>query len=188
MRYPVAVEPATETTCFGVAVPDLPGCFSAGDTLDEAMTGAEESAAAWIDATLDVGDPVPPPSSLDAIRRNPDYAGWIFGLITVDAALLDDTVERVNITCRAVYSCVSMRWRGQREKPVPATSLIRSRWTSRVAYRFLNARAAIGQGSLGRVLPPGLDDDANVPNPVRLPCRRFHNDHDILPKQGKEVD
>jgi predicted RNase H-like HicB family nuclease len=98
MRYPVAIEPATENTCFGVVVPDLPGCFSAGDTLDEAMTGAEESAAAWIDATLDAGDSVPPPSSLDAIRRNPDYAGWIFGLITVDAALLDDTIERVNIT------------------------------------------------------------------------------------------
>ena len=98
MRYPVAIELATEGTCFGVAVPDLPGCFSAGDTLDEAMTGAEESAAAWIDATLDAGDPVPPPSSIDAIRRNPDYAGWIFGLISVDAGLLDDTVERVNIT------------------------------------------------------------------------------------------
>lgn len=98
MRYPVAIEPATETTCFGVAVPDLPGCYSAGDTLDEAMTGAEESAAAWIDATLDAGEAVPPPSSLDAIRSNPDYAGWIFGLISVDAGLLDDTVERVNIT------------------------------------------------------------------------------------------
>lgn len=98
MRYPVAIEPATDSTCFGVVVPDLPGCFSAGDTLDDAITGAEESAAAWIDAALDAGDPVPSPSSLDAIRQNPDYTGWIFGLITVNAALLDDTVERVNIT------------------------------------------------------------------------------------------
>jgi predicted RNase H-like HicB family nuclease len=98
MRYPVAIEPGTDSTCFGVVVPDLPGCFSAGDTLDEAVTAAEESAAAWIDATLDAGDPVPPPSSLDAIQRNPDYTGWIFGLISVDAALLDDTIERVNIT------------------------------------------------------------------------------------------
>ena len=27
-----------------------PGCFSAGDTLDEAIAGAEQAAAAWIDA------------------------------------------------------------------------------------------------------------------------------------------
>jgi predicted RNase H-like HicB family nuclease len=98
MRYPIAIEPGTGTTAFGVVVPDLPGCFSAGDTLDEAMTGAEEAAAAWIDATLDAGDAIPRPSSLDAIRANPDYVGWIFALITLDPALLDDTCERVNIT------------------------------------------------------------------------------------------
>ena len=58
MRYPVAIEPGSKTTAFGVVVPDLPGCFSAGDTLDDAMAGAEEAAAAWIDASLDAGEPI----------------------------------------------------------------------------------------------------------------------------------
>ncbi len=98
MRYPIAIEPGNDTVAFGVVVPDLPGCFSAGDTLDEAMAGAEEAAAAWIDATLDAGNPIPTPSSLDAVRQNPEFAGWTFGVITLDPALLDDTIERVNIT------------------------------------------------------------------------------------------
>jgi predicted RNase H-like HicB family nuclease len=98
MRYPIAIEPGTETTAFGVIVPDLPGCFSAGDTLDEALAGAEEAAAAWVDAALDAGEAVPAASSLDALHGNPDYAGWTFGVITLDPALLDDTIERVNIT------------------------------------------------------------------------------------------
>ncbi|SIQ19325.1 MULTISPECIES: type II toxin-antitoxin system HicB family antitoxin [Acidiphilium] len=98
MRYPIAIEPGTDQTAFGVAIPDLPGCFSAGDTLDEALTAAEQAAAAWIDATLDAGGPIPKPTSLDAIRTNPDYAGWTFGIITIDPALLDDTIARVNIT------------------------------------------------------------------------------------------
>jgi predicted RNase H-like HicB family nuclease len=98
MRYPIAIEPGTKSTAFGVVVPDLPGCFSAGDSLDEAILGAEEAAAAWIDATLDAGGRIPAPSSLDSLRQNPDYAGWSFGVITLDVALLDDTVERVNIT------------------------------------------------------------------------------------------
>lgn len=63
-----------------------------------ALTNAEEAAAAWIDATLDAGQPIPRPSSLDAIWDNPAYAGYTFGVITVDPALLDDTAERVNIT------------------------------------------------------------------------------------------
>jgi predicted RNase H-like HicB family nuclease len=92
------IEAGTETTAFGVVVPDLPGCFSAGDSLDEALTAAEEAAAAWIDAALDAGEAIPPPSNLEALRENPDYRGWAFAVITIDPALLDDTTERVNIT------------------------------------------------------------------------------------------
>ena len=98
MRYPIAIEPGTGSTAFGVVAPDLPGCFSAGDTLDEAMTAAEEAAAAWVDATLDSGHAIPAPTSVDALSQRPEYAGWIFGVITLDPALFDDTIERVNIT------------------------------------------------------------------------------------------
>jgi predicted RNase H-like HicB family nuclease len=98
VRYPIAIEPGSETTAFGVVVPDLPGCFSAGDSLDEAIAGAEEAAAGWIDAALDGGAAVPAPSSLETLRQNPDYAGWMFGVITLDPALFDDTIERVNIS------------------------------------------------------------------------------------------
>ena len=98
MRYPIAIEIGTETAAYGVVVPDLPGCFSAGDTLDEAVTGAEEAAAAWIDAMLDAGGAVPAPSSIEAVRARPEYAGWAFGIVAVDPAALDSSVERVNIT------------------------------------------------------------------------------------------
>ena len=98
MRYPIVIEPGTEKSAFGVVVPDLPGCFSAGDSLDEAIAGAEEAAAAWIDAALDTGEPIPPPSALEAIQRNADFKGWLVGVIAIDPALLDDTIERVNIT------------------------------------------------------------------------------------------
>jgi predicted RNase H-like HicB family nuclease len=98
MRYPIAIEPGTETTAFGVVVPDLPGCFSAGDTLDEAIANAEEAAAAWIDAALDAGHPIPAPSPADRIRARPEFDGWILGVVVVDPAALDDRVERVNIT------------------------------------------------------------------------------------------
>ena len=98
MRYPIAIEPRTERSDYGVVIPDLPGCFSAGETLEEAIAGAEEAGLAWIDAALDTGEAVPPPSTLEAIRANPEYAGWILSVLTIDPAALDDTVERVNVT------------------------------------------------------------------------------------------
>jgi predicted RNase H-like HicB family nuclease len=59
VRYPIAIEIGAGEAAYGVVVPDLPGGFSAGDTLDEAVAGAEEAAAAWVDATLDAGGAIP---------------------------------------------------------------------------------------------------------------------------------
>jgi predicted RNase H-like HicB family nuclease len=98
MRYPVAIETGDAAHAFGVAVPDLPGCFTAGDTLDEALAGAQEAMALWIEATLDAGHAVPTPSSLEAIRQIPDYLGWTFALVDIDPAWLDDRAERINIS------------------------------------------------------------------------------------------
>src|SRR3954462_838766 len=98
VRYPIVIEPGTDATAFGVIVPDLPGCFSAGDSLGVAVLGAEEAAAAWIDAALGAGEPIPAPSTLGALRRQPDYGGSMFRIITLDRAVLHDTIERVNIT------------------------------------------------------------------------------------------
>jgi predicted RNase H-like HicB family nuclease len=98
MRYPIVIESGSADTAFGVVVPDLLGCFSAGDTLDEAIDAAKEAAAAWVDAAIDQGIPIPPPSDLDAIRRRPEYADWTVGILELDDVLADDTIERVNIT------------------------------------------------------------------------------------------
>ncbi|MBF0394709.1 MAG: type II toxin-antitoxin system HicB family antitoxin [Alphaproteobacteria bacterium] len=98
MRYPILIEEGTDTAAFGIVVPDLPGCFSAGDTLDEAIEAAREAAAAWVDAALDAGMTVPAPSKLDEIRRLSGYEGWTIGVVELDPDLFDDSIERVNIT------------------------------------------------------------------------------------------
>jgi predicted RNase H-like HicB family nuclease len=99
MRYPVAIEPGTDTEAFGVVVPDLPGCFSAGDTLEDAMTQAEEAIVAWIEAALDAGQDIPQPSDIATLRKaHKDLKNWVWAAVTVDPAVLDDTLERVNIS------------------------------------------------------------------------------------------
>jgi predicted RNase H-like HicB family nuclease len=99
MRYPIAIETGTDATAWGVVVPDLPGCFSAGDSMEEAMVQAEDAVTAWIEAALDAGQDIPKPSSIDAMRAaHPELAGWLWALVKVDPAMLDDTLERVNIS------------------------------------------------------------------------------------------
>lgn len=98
MRYPVAIETGSDIAAFGIVVPDLPGCFSAGDTIDQAMGNVEEAIDLWIEAALDAGQEIPAPSTLDAIQARPEFTGWAFGVVTIDPAALDDRIERVNIT------------------------------------------------------------------------------------------
>lgn len=99
MRYPVAIEPGNDTHTFGVVVPDLPGCFSAGDTMEEALAHAEEAISAWIETTLDAGREIPRPSPIDALRKTHKVPkGWIWALVAIDPSTIDDTLERVNIS------------------------------------------------------------------------------------------
>jgi predicted RNase H-like HicB family nuclease len=55
MRYPIAIETGDSKHAYGVVVPDLPGCFSAGDTLDEALTNAREAILLHLEGLLDDG-------------------------------------------------------------------------------------------------------------------------------------
>ena len=99
MRYPVAIETGTDTAAFGVVVPDLPGCFSAGETMEDAMAQAEDAIVAWIETALDAGQAVPQPSGVEMLRKkHKEWKGWVWAVVTVDPAALDDTLERVNIS------------------------------------------------------------------------------------------
>jgi predicted RNase H-like HicB family nuclease len=98
MRYAIAIEPGDKHHAFGVEVPDLPGCFSAGDTLDEAMDQAKEAIMLHVEGLLDDGKLIPEPQSLDTLRACPQYVDRVWAVIDVDLSQLDDVTERINIT------------------------------------------------------------------------------------------
>ena len=64
LHYPAIVE-GDRTTGYSVFFPDLPGCTSAGDTIQEAATNAEEALAGHVALLVEGGEPVPQPGSLD---------------------------------------------------------------------------------------------------------------------------
>uniref|UniRef100_UPI003342DD80 type II toxin-antitoxin system HicB family antitoxin n=1 Tax=Castellaniella defragrans TaxID=75697 RepID=UPI003342DD80 len=99
MKYPVAIEPGNETQAWGAVVPDLPGCFSAADEgIDQAIEASKEAIELWIEAAMDSGQPIPSPGSISTHQANPEFAGWIWAVVEIDPACMDETVERVNIT------------------------------------------------------------------------------------------
>ena len=101
MKYPIAIEPGDETHAFGVVVPDIPGCFSAGDTLDEAIDNAGEAILLMLETMMDDGLAIPTPGSVSEHQKNPEFSEWVWAVVSVDMATLSDKAERVNITLPA---------------------------------------------------------------------------------------
>src|SRR5260221_13443411 len=81
---------------FGVSFQDLPGCVTAGRTLEEAQRLAGEALALHIAGMAEDGEAIPEPSTIDDVANDPAMKGAVAFLVTVD---LEKTV-RVNITAR----------------------------------------------------------------------------------------
>lgn len=97
MRYPIVIHKDADSD-YGVIVPDLPGCFSAGSTLDETLAMAREAIECHIGGLLLDGDPLPCLQPLEVHQANPEYAGGIWYIVDIDISQFDDKAERVNIT------------------------------------------------------------------------------------------
>jgi predicted RNase H-like HicB family nuclease len=98
MRYPIAIETGDTKHAFGVVVPDLPGCFSAGDTLDDALTNAREAILLHLEGMLDDGKAFPVPTSIEKLQKKRGFGGWTWAVVEVDVSELGDKAARINIT------------------------------------------------------------------------------------------
>lgn len=101
MLYPIAIEPGDDSRAFGVVVPDIPGCFSAGDTLDEAIANAREAIDFHLDGLAEDNAEIPVASSFAKHQANPKYAGWIWAVVEVDVTRYLGKAEKINITLPA---------------------------------------------------------------------------------------
>jgi len=98
MKFPVAIH-KDDGTDYGVIVPDFPGCHSWGETIEQALSNTVEAVEAWVESSVENGDTVDfKPSSIEALRGNPDYDNAIWAMVDIDPTTFDMKPERVNIS------------------------------------------------------------------------------------------
>ena len=83
---------------YGVTVPDLPGCFSHGDSLDEAIESAKEAIDFHIEGLVEMGLEIPKPLPLTEHRANTDFADAVWFVVDVDVRRFEGKSEKINIT------------------------------------------------------------------------------------------
>ena len=70
MKSYFAIVHKDEDSAVGVVFPDLPGCFSAGDTYDKAIANAHVALRLYAEAERDAGRQLPKPRTFEALYRD----------------------------------------------------------------------------------------------------------------------
>ena len=99
-RY-VGILEKDEGRLWGVWFPDLPGCVTAGETMDEAISNAPDVLALFAEVAAEHGEPLPPPRSIEALKCDAEVAA---ALAKGNAALLVPLVQSTGRTVRANIS------------------------------------------------------------------------------------
>jgi len=73
-HYIAIIEDVGPETAIGIWFPDLPGCFSAGDSVDDAFRNAEEAPALYAEGECEEGRSLPVPRTLSELRQDPKAA------------------------------------------------------------------------------------------------------------------
>lgn len=97
MLYPIVIHKDPKSN-YGVTVPDLPGCFSSSDTIDNALVEATEAIECHLEGMLMDGEQIPSLQPIEQHQNNPDFAGGTWAVVPIDLSKLDSTTKRVNIT------------------------------------------------------------------------------------------
>jgi predicted RNase H-like HicB family nuclease len=97
MNFPVVIHKDPKSD-YGVIVPDLPGCFSAGRTIDEALAMAREAIELHLDGMIDDGEAVPKPGAIEDYRGQPGFRGGVWAVVSISPAGLRVKARRINIS------------------------------------------------------------------------------------------
>jgi predicted RNase H-like HicB family nuclease len=98
MRFPVVLH-TDDGQHYGVTVPDLPGCFSAGNSIDDALVQVLEAIDLHLEGTMeDEAAELPTPQPIGVHQQNPDYAGGVWAVVDFDTSKYEGKAEKINIT------------------------------------------------------------------------------------------
>lgn len=65
LPYKMEIIPDTEEGGFVVSFPDLPGCLTIGDTVEEALKSADDAKRAWLEAAIEDGVVINEPDDIE---------------------------------------------------------------------------------------------------------------------------
>lgn len=92
MQYPIFIH-KDHGSAYGVIVPDLPGCYSAGSTIEDAIQNTYEAIGCHLEGLLLDGDPIPFKKPLEQHLDNPDLKDGVLAVVDIDLSKISGKSE-----------------------------------------------------------------------------------------------
>ena len=83
MKFPVVLHKDADSD-YGVTVPDVPGCFTAGASVSEALENVQEALALHLEGLIADDQNLPQAQEVDIHLANPDFAGGVWAVVDFD--------------------------------------------------------------------------------------------------------
>ena len=100
--YTAVFTPTEDGTEVYARIPDLPGCITIGDTIEDAIEQITDAASGWLVVAEDTGLAIPPATPQESIGHEP---GSVLSLIQVDTiayrAMTETRAVRKNVSLPA---------------------------------------------------------------------------------------
>ena len=100
MKYPIVLHKEKDSD-YGVTIPDVPGCYTAGSTIEEAIAMAQEAIQCHLEGLLIDKEPLPLSSSIEENQKNPDFENGIWAIVDIDIAKLSIKSKRVKLQTKS---------------------------------------------------------------------------------------
>ena len=82
----IAVLHKDDNSCWGVTVPDLKGCFGAGEDPSDAIASAREAASYHLETLVSERSKIPTASDINFLMDCGEFEGGLWALLKVDVS------------------------------------------------------------------------------------------------------
>lgn len=148
---------------FAVEVSEFEGCFSQGETADEAMANITEAATNWIEATIRNGKPIPPPVAANEasgkfalrmpkhvhqkVQRLADNDG-----VSVNTFLLEAIAEKIGAIEYHDRQMASLERRITQQTVANLAAMLLPSWNPSKTFGSANTERTVNEAQLGKLL------------------------------------
>jgi predicted RNase H-like HicB family nuclease len=97
MQYPIFIH-KDENSDYGVIVPDLPGCFSVGDSIEDAIQNAHEAIECHLEGLLLDNESIPLKKPIEQHLDDPDFKDGVLAVVEIDISKISGKTTRINVS------------------------------------------------------------------------------------------